>query len=348
MKKLVSAILTCTLVLTMFAGCASGSTAPSSSIGTAPAPTESSAAPATAEWPKTTVQLVQPNAGGGTYDVSIRLLSSDITDRTRAPFNYVNTTAGNGAVAFETVRTAKPDGNTILVSHFVFYVKYLTGMYQYNPVEDFDVVCSMRAANPYVLLVRADSPWQTADDLAKAIRENPETITCGLELGGTSHVMAGMFAMDAGGKFKYVEAGGTNTKIPALLGGNIQVTMAAIVDSKQYIDSGELRSLGMLTAEGERDEMYPDYPTLVELGYKNCVWEVPLIVFAPKGTPMDIQKGIFEQYKQSAGKEEISKKLSEMNQPTVCLDTIEESKAYAAEKLELLKKVCIDIGLAEA
>ncbi|MBR6208215.1 MAG: tripartite tricarboxylate transporter substrate binding protein [Oscillospiraceae bacterium] len=297
------------------------------------------------EWPTATVALYQPTAGGGTIDASIRVMGTYIQDKTGKPFSYVCTTAGNGAVAFESVRNAAPDGNTILVSHLVFYVKYLFGMYDKNPVEDFNVVCAMPAANPYAILVRSDSPYQTADDLAKAIRENPNTVTCGLELGGTSHMMAGMFAMDAGGAFKFVEAGGTNTKLPALQAGNIDVTFCSITDSRQYVESGELRSLGALTEDGKPDPMYPDWPTLVEMGYPNCKWGVPLIVYAPKDTPEEICQAIFDQFKEACNNPESSAMFDEMNQPTYCLESIEASRAYAQEKLDTLTQVADAIGM---
>lgn len=341
MKKAFSLMLTAIMLLGVLTGCGS-EPAPA---GSGSSTTSSSQQGEEVSWPTATVALYQPTAGGGTIDASIRVMGTYIQDKTGKPFSYACTTAGNGTVAFESVRNAKADGNTILVSHLVFYVKYLTGMYDKNPIEDFKVVCAMPAANPYAILVRTDSPYQTADDLAAAIRENPGTVTCGLELGGTSHVMAGMFAMDAGGEFKFVEAGGTNTKLPALQAGNIDVTFCSITDSKQYVESGEFRALGALTEDGKPDPMYPDWPTLVEMGYPNCKWGVPLIVYAPVDTPEDICQAIFNEFKEACDDPENQKQFGEMNQPTYCLESMEASREYAKERLETLTSVVDAIGL---
>ena len=298
-----------------------------------------------AKWPTSTVTVYVAEAGGGLTDASSRLFAASIQKATGQPVTHVTTIAGNGTVAYESVRTAKPDGNSLMFFHMGFFVKYFTGMYQYNPLKDFDLIAGMQAVAPYVMVVRSDSKFQTAADVAKFIKENPNTLSCGLELGATSHVMAGQFALDSGGSFKYVEAGSTTQKLAALLGGHIDITFSAASSVRQYVQKGDMRVLGLLTADGKPDPNFADWPTFVELGYPNTVWSVDYAVYGPKGMDPAVKQAIFEQYTKAVNDPEVKEALKKMNQPVFIEPSQEASLKYISGRADSIKGVLKSIDL---
>lgn len=297
------------------------------------------------KWPSATVTVYAAEAGGGLTDATSRVFGAAIQEATGQPVTYVTTLAGNGTVAYESVRTAQNDGNTLLFFHMGFFVKYFTGMYEYNPLQDFDLIAGMQAVAPYAMVVRSDSQFKTADDVAKYIRENPNTLSCGLELGATSHVMAGQFALDAGGSFKYVEAGSTTQKLAALLGGHIDITFSAASSVRQYSTNGDMRVLGILTADGKRDASFADWPTFVELGYPHTVWSVDYAVYGPKSMDPVLKQTIFDQYLQAVNSAAAKDALAKMNQPVFIQATPADSYNYISNRAESIKSVLKSINL---
>ncbi len=301
-----------------------------------------------ADWPNGTVSILMPTSDGGGTEAFLRLMHENMQkkypDKIKA-FTYTATGAGNGAVVYEMARTAKPDGQTLMIIHMIPFIKYYTGMYDHNPIENYTIVAAMPVENPYVMVVRADSPHNSADDVAKFIRENPNEMVCGLELGGNAQMAASLFAQDAGGKFKYVEAGSTAHKLAALQGGHIDITMSQIHGAKQYVDNGDLKVLGVYTSDGSRSNLAPDWPSFVELGYPNCKWNMPQIVYAPKGLDDDVRQTIFNYFKEAASAPELQEHFTKINQPLSCLDSPDESLQFVKDFAAKIHGSIVDLGM---
>jgi tripartite-type tricarboxylate transporter receptor subunit TctC len=297
------------------------------------------------KWPTGTVTVYHAEAGGGLNDLTSRVFGEYIQKKTGQPVTFINTIAGNGTVAFESVRTAKPDGNTLTFYHMGIFTQYCAGMYQYNALKDFDLIGVMQAVSPYVLVVRSDSRFKTAQEVAKYIKENPNTLTCGVQLGATAHTMAAEFALDASGSFKYVESGSTAQKIPALLGGHIDTSVIAASSVKQYVDNGDMRVLGIYTGDGKRDPNFPDWPSFVEMGYPKSTWSVDYGIYGPKGMDPALKQAIFDQYYAAANSQEVKDALEKLKQPVFMEPSMEASYKYLSGKAETIKEVLRSIGL---
>ena len=296
-------------------------------------------------WPAKTPLLVFPDKGGGAQEATCRIMSDYVQQHAGVPFTYVNNQEGNGTVAYDMVRTADKDGSKLLVCSMITFVKYYTGMYQHNPETEFTYIAAIPSNNTYAMVVRADSPHKTSQEVADYIKANPNKLICGLELGGTSHVMAGKFAKDAGGQFRYVEAGSTPSKLAALQGGHIDITYAATSAVDQYVKTGKLRILGLLTADGKRDPRFPDYPSLVDEGFANCTWQVPIIISGPKGMDEALVQSIFKTFHDACMDKESQEKFEKMNWPMWCLDSVEASVKFVEEEAASIKGVLADIGM---
>jgi tripartite-type tricarboxylate transporter receptor subunit TctC len=297
------------------------------------------------QWPTGTVTVYHAEAGGGLTDATSRVLGGYIQEKTGQPITYINTIAGNGTVAFESVRTAKPDGNTLLYFHMGLFTQYSAGLYEYNPLKDFDLIAAIPAVAPYVMVVRSDFRLKTAADIAKYIKENPNTLTCGVQLGATAHVMAGEFALDAGGAFKYVESGSTTLKINNLIGGHIDVSVIAASSVKQYVDNGDMIVIGIYTGDGKPDPLFPGWPAFGEMGFSRSTWSVDYQLFGPKGMDPALKQEIYAQYAAAVQSNEVKAALAKMNQPVAIESSMDASYKYISTKAEVIKQVLKSLGL---
>src|SRR5690606_5745716 len=103
-----------------------------------------------------------------------------------------NRSGAGGTIAADHVRLQKPDGYTFMLSpdgllsvNPVIYKKIA-----YDSVKDFQSL-SIAVNAPLVLVVKADSPYKTLQDVIDAAKAHPGTLTFGSAGSGSSQHMAG-------------------------------------------------------------------------------------------------------------------------------------------------------------
>ena len=140
--------------------------------------------------------------------------------------------------------------------------------------------------DPGVLVVKADSPFNTLADFVEYAKAHPDELTISNNgAGASNHIGAAHFAKEAGIQVTHVPFGGSTDMISALRGGHVNATVAKISEVASLVKSGELRLLASFT--DKRLEGFEDVPTLTESGYPVIFGSARAIV-APKGTPKEI------------------------------------------------------------
>ncbi|WP_319560961.1 tripartite tricarboxylate transporter substrate-binding protein [Marispirochaeta sp.] len=114
------------------------------------------------------MQFVVPAKAGGGTDAAARVISKTLQETLGRPFVVVNQPAGGGSVAAEQVRTAKPDGSTILFYHTSLLASYYAGLYDKSPIDEFTTCVVMPVGGSYALCVGPDSPYNSVADLVAA------------------------------------------------------------------------------------------------------------------------------------------------------------------------------------
>lgn len=283
-----------------------------------------------ASWPSSTVQFVVPAKAGGGTDAAARIITSALQENLEKPFVVVNQPSGGGAVAGETVRNSKPNGSTILFYHSGMFANYHTGLYDKSPVKDFTTCAVMPVDGSYALTVGPDSPYNTVEELIEATKKNPDKITLGVQLKGSSHFMAGLLTKDSGAKFRIVEAGSDADKLVAVQGGNIDAAFINTSGSLQYVEAGKLKILATIAGFSERDPGAPEYPSLYELGYKSSVYGLDFFILGPKELEAGVAEQINAAFKEVFEDPAITEKFAKMRMPMRYL-SLEASKARLLE-----------------
>ena len=247
---------------------------------------------ALAQYPTKPVTLVIPFAAGGDSDLSGRLLAQHAAKYlNNANFVPINRVGASGSIGTMAVRTAAPDGYTLLIAriatHAIFPALESKSPYKWN---EFTML-SLLELNPYICVVKADSPIKTVQDLYAAIRKDPGKLNFSTAGAGTSQNMASQYMMslaslkpDAAIGIHYKGGGEVTT---AVLGGQVQFACNNATTLVSQIRAGTLRGLFVTTPE--RLAEVPDVPSAREAGVpdmeKIVGWTA---LMGPPGMPKEL------------------------------------------------------------
>lgn len=264
------------------------------------------AAPAFAQdYPSRAIEYIIPFDPGGESDITARLQQPLMEEALGVGVNVRHQPGGGGAVAWsEFQNNAEPDGHEIIginIPHIVAQpIQRADAGYA---TEDFDIITWFHLT-PHVMVVRADSPFETLDDLLDFARENPQSLTVGGSGTFTGNHLETLRLQElAEVQMTYIPFTGTGPLPAAVLGGHVGAVMSNATLGVQL--DGDVRVLAV--AAEERLEIMPDTPTFQELGY-DIVGGTYRGVAAPKGTPadrMEILADLFTEMNETLGERQI-------------------------------------------
>jgi putative tricarboxylic transport membrane protein len=182
-------------------------------------------------------------AGGGTDTVN-RLISKAMERELGGSIIVTNRTGGGGSVAMNQVWSKPHDGYNWLGASEAMQNTTVMG---YHPTKTKDWRWYMVAGAPASLAVRANSPYQTFDDLIKAAQANPGKVNIThCPIGCVFHLKAIALADASKTKLTYVPYTGSAPAMVAVLSGDGDAVISSISEQAEYIKGGKLRSLGMV------------------------------------------------------------------------------------------------------
>ncbi len=193
-------------------------------------------------FPRRPITLVVMYAAGGGTDAIMRKLADEMSKAQGWTINVVNKPGAVGGVATQYVSAARPDGYTLLgAANYNRFVRVL-GHADFVPWQDW---LPMKAADaPASWSVRADSPFQTMQDVIEEAKANPGKLTISTSgTGGVWHEVSLIIANMAGIEMKYVPYKGGKPATLAGLQGETDVAGGGLHEHIDLIRSGELRNL---------------------------------------------------------------------------------------------------------
>ncbi len=235
-----------------------------------------------ARYPSRPIKIVVPFAAGGGTDTFARLFKKAIEDHRLLPQPTViiNVDGAGGTIGSRRVKTARPDGYTVLLLHQAILTAKAYGTVPYGP-EAFTPVAATGEIG-LVIAVPRDAPHRDLRDLLESAHDPTGGPAFGANLGAPSH-FAGLQLerLDPGARFRFVQTGGGAKRFAALRGGHIDVTVFSIEEFVRF-SSGGTRGVAYLGTE--RHEAAPDVPTATEQGYDLFSRDMHFW-WVPKGTP---------------------------------------------------------------
>jgi tripartite-type tricarboxylate transporter receptor subunit TctC len=291
-------------------------------------------------YPTKPINLIIQAAPGGLSDLTARTVGSVVSEVLGVPVLFTNRPGAAGAVAMTYVKESRPDGYTIgYVPVELAMVEALGYAQDLNP-HSFDLICASNIA-PATITVRADSGWETLDDLIEWCKANPGKLRVGNSGTGSIWYVAGAsFAKAAGIEVNHVPFDGAAPAVAALLGKHIDMVPVSEMEVRSGVESGELRILAVFSSE--RSQYNPDVPTMKELGYDITVaaWGG---FAAPKGIPAEIMAVLEDAFRQGVQSQLFDEVTKANGYSAFYLDR-EEFTEFAVQQYEFYKELFKELG----
>lgn len=249
--------------------------------------------PAQAEYPDHPIRYELHVSPGGATDVMARKLGIELQRVLGQPFVIENRAGGRGAAQMVELTRAAPDGYTIgsvTNTHLAAFHQTLT---QYK-VDSLTWIAKL-VYEPYVFVVRKDSPVQDMKGLLATIKEQSgKVVIAGFVRGSGSHVAWEMLMQAAklpSNSVNWVPYDSVRDGVVAVLGGHGLATVAYVGLVKDQVEAGNMRVIGVMA--DKRVEQLPDAPTLKEQGIEVPTgWTQWRGVVGPKNMPDDVKNKI--------------------------------------------------------
>ncbi|MEJ5991680.1 tripartite tricarboxylate transporter substrate binding protein [Ramlibacter sp. PS3R-8] len=240
------------------------------------------------QWPSKPITYVVPFGAGGTTDVLARLVTPKVGTALGTTFVIENRAGAGGSMGSDYTAKAAPDGYTIqggtISSHAINVSLY--SKLAYDPIKNFQPI-TMIGSMPNILVVRADSPYKSVQDVIAAAKAKPGTINYASSGNGTSQHLSGVFFEQmTGGKMVHVPYKSSAESLNAILSGQgADVIFENLAPALPHIKAGKLRALGV-TSE-KRSASVPEVPAIAETlpGFEIVSWQA---IFAPAGVPKPV------------------------------------------------------------
>jgi tripartite-type tricarboxylate transporter receptor subunit TctC len=136
------------------------------------------------------------------------------------------------------------------------------------------------------------------------VRKNPGRLNYGSAGGGTSHHLAGeLFKQQTQTFITHIPYRGAGPALQDLIGGNVDMMFDGLASSASHIKGGRIKAL--MVSGNKRNAAFPDVPCAAELGLPDYTVATWYGLWAPKGTPADVQARIVEEMRRAAATDEL-------------------------------------------
>ncbi len=210
--------------------------------------------------------MIPANPGGGWDQTGRNLASSMQKAGVVKSVQFDNKGGAGGTIGLaQFVNTSKGDGNAIMTGGMVM----VGGIILNKSAVNLGMVTPLaRLTGEYeVLVVPANSPLKTLNDLVAKVKADPGSVSWGGgSAGGTDHILAGMILQAVGvdpAKVNYIPYAGGGEAQAAILGGHVTVGVSGYGEFSAQIKAGKFRALAL---SADKRIAGIDVPTLKELG----------------------------------------------------------------------------------
>ena len=294
-------------------------------------------------YPSRPIRLIYPWGAGSGGDVIIRAMGASVARTLGQPVIVENKPGASGMLGPNELLNARPDGYTLSqLSVAIFRVPHMQKT-QLDPLHDISYIIGL-AGFVFGLVVRADSPIKSVNDLVEYAKANPGKFTFGSSgIGITGHLAMEEFAHRAGIKLLHVPFKGDTEGLQNLLGGQIMAYSSASTWGP-HVDAGALRLLA--TYGSHRTTRWPKVPTLRETGY-DTVTDSPWGIGGPKGMDPAVVRKLHDAFYKALQEREVQALLDKYDQPVVHMDPAQYTK-FAHEAFESERANIARLGLSKA
>ena len=275
------------------------------------------------QYPNRPIRLISPYPAGSASDTVTRVVLDQVSQLIGQPMVIELKPGAGGATGFASVARSDPDGYTLVTSSSSMATEtVLHSKLPYDPIKDF-VHVVLLGTSPNILVASAKSGFKSVEDLVKAAKEKPGTLTfASAGIGSSSHMAAERFRLAAKIDVRHVpfKEGG----LVQVMAGNIDFYFIPLAAAASAIGSDKLIILAV--SSPKRVPVLPNVPSVVEAGYPDAVFRFWNGISAPVKTPASIVNKLHDVTEEALKLPAVQEKLAKLGVEPAQISTDEFMK----------------------
>lgn len=281
------------------------------------------------EYPSKPLTLIIPLGAGGSHDLNARVFTSVIPTYLNQAMIVKLMPGASGQKGTAAAASAKADGYTLIFTHnYIDQLQQHIEQLPYDTSNDLVTVARINYA-PLSIVVPAESPFKTLQELLDYAKENPGKLTLAHSGNwGALFVPMARILQKAGAELAFVPYKGGGPAMQALLAGDADVTGAFPSVALSLVEAGKIR---LLASAGDT-RISPDVPTFAELGFDEDIGMMQRVVMAPRGIPEDRLQMLRDAFGKLNSDKTYNRLMAKLGENTEYLDGGEYEKQRPVQK----------------
>lgn len=225
---------------------------------------------------------------GQATDILARMVADTMSKSMGQPVIVENKPGQSGGIAVATLKRARPDGYTMMLSAAAAIVinPHVYKDLPYDSLSDLTPI-GLAGDLPLVLAANPATPYDTITDFVKYAKAHPGEVNFSSSGTGTvNHLSMTALGQQAGIDIVHVPYQGSVKAMTDLAAGNVSVGLETVAGSKPLVDGGKLKIIGI--SSKELTQYYPDAPLFADQGFGDLKANAWIGMFYPKGTPSEL------------------------------------------------------------
>lgn len=241
---------------------------------------------AQAAYPSKPIKIVVPYSPGTGADLIARLVSNDLASALGQPVIVENRVGAASAIGTAAVAKSAPDGHTLLMALNTHVITPASRKTPYHPLNDFAPIGQI-ANGQMLVLVNPSVPATTFPQFVDYLHKRRDEATYSSPgMGSTGHLYTLVLQDAIGSSMRHIPANGMTVALMDVMQNQSTMVIGAAESARANIASGKLKALAQMGKNPS--PMFPDVPTLAQLGYPNIDLSIWIGLYAPAGTPRPI------------------------------------------------------------
>ena len=267
-------------------------------------------------FPARPITMIVPYAAGGSADVVARPLAAEMSKVLGENVVVELRPGAGGNIGAEYVaKNARPDGYTILLASLSLATNVSLMKLNFDPRKDLTAIGGI-CTFPNVLVVSAQDPARTVQDIVARARAEPAKLTFGSSGPGTSSHLAGeLLSAAANIQLVHVPYKGSGAVYPDLIARRVTMLFDLSGSASGHIKGGQVKALA--TTGAKRAAALPDIPTFAESGFPGFEFGAWLGLFAPNETPKEALSRLEQATLEAIATSDMKARLAQMGGESV-------------------------------
>jgi len=290
------------------------------------------------------ITVVIPFTPGASSDTFQRLVAKKVSENTGQLIVVESRPGGGGAVGAAMVKQAQPDGHTLFQANSGTHAAniWLYPSLPYDPIKDFEPITLMWSF-PQLLVVPADGPVKSVNDLATFAKTKPGGLSYGSQGNGSGgHLLGAMFSRAVDAPMVHVPYRGAGPAALDVSTGRLDFLFVSYASVLPFYQSGKARILAVSSAR--RLTALPNVPTMAEAGFPGLEMETWFGLLAPAGTPVPIVGKLHDAFARAVQDREVAKQMEDQGAEAVT-NSPQAYAAYIASETERFGKIVKVLGV---